>query len=70
MNKTYAVGYINFFDNDLIIEIISAPNWYEALHKHSKMQGERWISNYSLEEAKIEAFNADMMIDVKEIPIG
>lgn len=44
MNK-FAVAYINFFNNDLIIEIIEADNWKDALFKHSKMQLEDWESD-------------------------
>ena len=65
--KKFAVGYINFFDNDLIIEIIEAFNWIDALRQHSKLSKDFWLSESSLEEAKIDAFNGDMMIDVKEI---
>lgn len=66
----FAVGYINFFDNDLIIEIIEAEDWLEALHKHSKIEQDPWgdyFSNYTIDEAKTEAFNSDMMFDVVEI---
>lgn len=31
----FAVGFINFFDNELEIEIIEANNWREASIKHS-----------------------------------
>jgi len=65
--KKYAVGYINFFDNDLIIEIIDGLDWLDALKKHSKLSGGFYFPETSLVDAKIEAFNADMMIDVKEI---
>lgn len=70
MNK-FAVGYINFFDNDLIIEIIEANNWFDAIWHHSKMiltkDEKPWLPNTSLEKLKGEAFNCDMMIDVIEI---
>ena len=66
MNK-FAVGYINFFDNNLIVEIVEADNWFDAIWQHSKMllgDDEPWLPSMSLEDTKIEAFNADMMIDV------
>ena len=33
----FAVGYINFFDNNLIVEIVEADNWFDAIWQHSKM---------------------------------
>ena len=66
MNK-FAVGYMNFFDNDLIIEIIEAENWKIALFKHSKLQNDDWeLADFgkTLDEAKNYAFNCDMVIDV------
>ena len=66
--KKYAVCYINFFDNKLIIEIIEAEDWFNALSNHSKFKDdEMYLPNTSLEDAKIEAFNCDSMIDVIEI---
>lgn len=35
MNK-FAVGFLNFYDNELVIEIIEASDWREAAMKHSK----------------------------------
>lgn len=74
--KKFAVGVIDFFDNNLVIEIIEATNWKDALLHHSYfLKSEDWKvleEDYSyfgdtLKDAKISAFNADMMIDVKEI---
>lgn len=68
--KEFAVGYINWFDNDLIIEIIRAENWKKALFKHSRLQSDDWNQDDfgdTLEDAKSYAFNCDMMIEVTEI---
>jgi len=70
--KKYAVGYINFSDNELTIEIVEAPNIYEAVKKHSQLQEDslqKWISEMpqELQDIKEEFFNGDAMIDVKEI---
>ena len=66
--KKFAVGYINFFDNELIIEIIKAEDWFSALSNHSKFKDNKmYLPNTSLEDAKVEAFNCDSMIDVIEI---
>jgi predicted HAD superfamily hydrolase len=62
----FAVGYINFFDNDLIIEVIEANNWKLALSKHSHLinSGIDLFFGDTLENVKVQAFNCDMMIDV------
>lgn len=66
--KKFVVGCINFFDNDLIMEVIEAIDWKDALNQHSSLKGnEDIIWPDSLKSAKIEAFNMDMMIDVIEI---
>jgi len=66
----FAVGHIDYFNNNLIIEIIKAENWKDALFKHSKLISENWDQSWfgeTLEEAKNKAFDCDMMIDVIEI---
>ena len=66
----FVVGYINFFDNDLIIEIIEAEDWLKALHKHSQMIHTPWedyFADCTIGRAKEKAFDADMMFDVIEI---
>ena len=40
----FAVGHIDYFNNNLIIEIIKAENWKDALFKHSKLISENWES--------------------------
>jgi hypothetical protein len=70
--RTYVVTVMNFFDNDMKSEKIEADSWKEALLKHSSMLnedgsiGEDWFSN-TIEEAKNDAFNADLMFEVIEI---
>ena len=71
--KKFAVGVINFFNNDLVIEIIEADGWKDALGKHrafipySIEEMNEMFPDDSQEKAKNEAFNMDMMIDVVEI---
>ena len=69
--KEFAVGYLNYFDNELIIEVICAENWHSALMSHSKLKSalddEFSLTDTSLEDAKMQAFNCDMAIDVIEI---
>lgn len=75
--KKFAVAFISFMDNELTIEFHEANTWLEALSKHSKIDA-AWFkelvepdgepdSNVDLKDAKQWAFDADSMIDVKEI---
>lgn len=68
----YVVGYMNFFDNNLKVEIVEAENWKEALSKHS------WLAKYSfedsvgflpddLETAKDESIDMEFLFDIVEI---
>lgn len=68
----FAVGCINFFDENLIIEIIDAENWREAFYKHSQIKEEskKWgdyFNDCTFLEAKRIAYKLEMMIDVVEI---
>lgn len=71
--KRFAVGVINFFDNDLDIQVVEAQDWKSALGKHrafmpySIEEMNEMFPDDSQEKAKNEAFNMDMMIDVVEI---
>lgn len=68
--KTFAVGVINFFDNELIIEIVEAEDWKSALSLHSEVDSSDLVLEASsLEEAKSLAFDADSAIDVVEVLI-
>lgn len=65
--RKFAVGYISFFDNELIIEIVCASDWKEAIFNHSKMKNIKWGEYFyeaDLEEFKRRCFDLDMMIDV------
>lgn len=64
--KTYVVGVINFFDNILKLEKISAENEIEAINSHSMINGYSFESK-DIENIKQEAFDMDMMVDVIEI---
>jgi hypothetical protein len=70
--KLYVVSVLSFFDNKIVSEKIEAESWKEALLKHSKMKaedesvGEDWLSD-DIEEAKFDAFNADIVFEVLEI---
>ena len=65
----FAVAGINFFDNELTIEIIEADNWCDALVQHTqyKSDDEPFDWPKDMEDAKAEAFNMDSMFDVIEL---
>lgn len=64
--KEYAVAYISFFDNKLVLKFFSAPSWKEALAKHDKEFADSLPDD--LESAKAAAFDQDCMFDVREVP--
>ena len=68
----FAVAAMNFFDNELTIEIIEADNWCDALVQHTqykldKSEDEPFDWPKDMEDAKAEAFNMDSMFDVVEL---
>lgn len=70
--KQFAVGYTNLddFDNELIIEIVEAEDWKNALEKHSafKSQNPDFNDWDTLLDLKWEFKDVDILIDVVEIP--
>lgn len=63
----YAVAATNFFDNVLSIEIIEADDWKDAVLKHSVfVNNDVWLPD-DIEDAKVEAFNTDILFDVIEL---
>lgn len=70
MNKRYAVGYCDTFDNDLKLEIIEATDEREALKKHSKfaVTTELSLDEFPDMESIYEfLFNCDVIASVLEI---
>lgn len=73
--KKFAVAYISFFENDVIIDFVEAEDWKSAIFKHKKFTEvedpnmQEWIDNMpnDLEELKTEFFNGEIGVDVKEI---
>lgn len=55
----YVVGYINFDDNELILEEVLANNPHEAFWRHSKLQDNYWNDCKS----KTEGMNTDQLQD-------
>lgn len=69
----WAVAYMNFFDNELRVEIVEANTMIEALSKHSKLSSNEtgWLKNMpnNLEQIRTMFFDADAAIDIIEIDI-
>ncbi len=71
---TFIVGYMNLFDNDLILECVEADTTNEAIWKHSKLQGEDWdackppTDTMSTENVKQFFFDLDTVVGVIGIP--
>jgi len=69
--KRYAVAYMNFFDNDLTMEIVTADTPQEAIWKHSKLLDPCWrqldIGDH-VEDIKEYLFDGEIAADVIEIP--
>lgn len=69
----YAVGFLSFFDNDLVVNIVEADSVKEAICKHESIavyeETEAWLSELpdDLETLKEEFFNGDLAVDVVEI---
>lgn len=69
----YIVAASNFFDNEITIKVIEADNWKEAVSKHPIFKADdeekgdvSWMSD-EIEDAKFDAFSADMSFDVVEM---
>jgi len=70
MKLKYAVGYVNFFDNELILEVVSANSLREAILSHSKLRVEddphtdHWLDSApdEIEEIKEYFFDADILV--------
>jgi len=73
--RLWAVGFLTFGENQLIIELISAATWQDAARAHSKsifnyedLAPEVWSSD--IETAKTFAFDCDGAFDVVEVKAG
>ena len=72
--KKFAVGYLSFFENDLVVEIVEAENWGKALVNHSKLKSEddTYLEEICVDGMKVaqgHAFDGDWIFDVKEINV-
>lgn len=67
----FAVGYLNTFDNDLIVEVVEANSWHEAILKHHKAVDHFDEENQlptDIDKAKQAFFDQDASIGFVQIP--
>jgi hypothetical protein len=64
---TYAVAYMNYFENDLTIELVVASNEIEAIFEHSAIGCSPEDYSNDLEKLKTEFFDQDLNVDVKKV---
>jgi hypothetical protein len=65
--KKYAVAYVNFFDNDLEINIIEAENERDAIVKGCKYAADYDDLPEGIDGIQELFWNTDILIEVKEI---
>lgn len=69
----FVVGYVNSFDNELILEEVSANSPHEAFWGHSKMQSDDWnemkeaTKDMNSEQLQAWSFDFDMLVSVLEL---
>lgn len=62
----YIVAALDFYDNELVVKIVEADSWKEALAQHPIFwDGVGWLPD-DLEMAKDVAFTADIVFTVVE----
>lgn len=72
--KRYVVGYLNYFDNNMILEVVEADSPSDALWKHSKLKSDDWGPNQEItqgmspKELQDWAFEFDTSVAVLELP--
>lgn len=68
--KKFAVAFISFHENELVIEIVEAHNWMTAIMQHSKLKDYEFPGpeiTWTIETIRGWFDTVDAAIDVKEI---
>ena len=67
----WAVAYMNFFDNELSVELVKADTLIEALSKHSKLVNEDWLKTMpnDLKQLRDLFWEMDSAVDAVEIEL-
>ena len=70
MLPLWAVAYVDYYDNEILIEFVHSPDFRQAVCQHSKVGGiEEIPSDILTDEAVREFFwNGDILIEAKEVP--
>lgn len=65
----FAVAIANLYTNQLVLEIIEAETWHDALLQHSLIRDDKFfVEPGTLEEVKKQFLNCDWLIAVEEVP--
>lgn len=68
--KKFVVGYLNFFDNDLFMEVVSASSYEEAIMNCSYIKGFDFPEGSTFENMKDILFNCDIAVSAIEINLN
>ena len=63
MSRKFVVGHIDWFDHELVLELVEAENEVEAVRKHSKVREMDWSVQDTLilvERKEEEDFYSDL----------
>ena len=63
--RKYVVGYLNFFDNELLLEVVEANSAFEAAVDYMDQDPPTETTN--LEDFQVELFAQDTIINVLDI---
>ena len=65
--KTFVVGFLSFFDNEIVLEKIQAENEVEAVKKHSHLAGYEFLDLNSVSDIDYELSNSDITVSILEL---
>ena len=70
MNKTYIIGYLSFFDNELILKKVQATSKRDAIIRYFSSENEEW-QDYEFapthEQIILDLRNCDIAMNVIEV---
>lgn len=66
--KRFVVGYLNFFDNDLLMEFVFANSYEEAITNCSYIKEFSFPENTTFEDMKNILFDCDIVVSAIEVP--
>jgi hypothetical protein len=63
--KTFIVSHLSYFDNVLQAGLVKATDWRDALNQVPSL--EHFSTSACIEDAKADAFDADVALEIVEI---